>query len=121
MNEWIQHGYCIRFAGPSQCGKTSALCNLSASKEYSFLAHKRVMWVSDPGAPAESFESKIKNVYPASQFFYQVAAGNDISGMVQEYDFCVFHDMVSEIKNITSLPKLPITKLSHGLPHAKCL
>ena len=73
MNGRIQHGYCIQFAGPSQCGKTSTLCKLLASKEYFYpCPPKRVMWVSGSGAPNESIESKIKTIYLASQFFYQV-------------------------------------------------
>ena len=59
------------------------------------------MWVSDSGAPDESVENKIKNMYPASQFFYQVPAGDVISEMVQEYDFWVFDDLTSELKNNT--------------------
>ena len=73
MNGWIQHGYCIRFAGPSHCGKTSMLCKLLASKEQHPCPPKRVMWVSGSGAPNESIESKIKTIYTASQFFLSSA------------------------------------------------
>ena len=47
-------------------------------------------------------------MYPASQFFYQVPVGlgNDISEMVQEYDFWVFHDMASELKIILNNNKI---------------
>ena len=116
MNGRIQHGYCIRFAGPSQCGKTSTLCKLLASKEYFYpCPPKRVMWVSGSGAPNESIESKIKTIYPASQFFYQVP--ENISEMVQEYDFWVFDDMASELKNNTCFTNF-FTKTAH---HKNCL
>ena len=71
------------------------------------------MWVSGSGAPNESIESKFKTIYCVSQFFYQVP--ENISEMVQEYDFCIFNDMASELKNNTGftnfLPKLPTTKI----------
>ena len=49
--------------------------------------------MSGLGAPNESIESKIKTIYPTSQFFYQVP--ENISEMVQEYDFWVFDDMAN--------------------------
>ena len=107
MDARIQHGYCIWFAGPSQCGKTSTLCKLLASKEYFYSCPpKRVMWVSGSGAPNESIESKI---------FYQVH--ENISEMVQEYDFWVFDDMASELKNNTCFT-IFFTKTAH---HKNCL
>ena len=61
MNERIQHGYCIRLAGPSQREKTSMLCKLLASKEYIFpCPPERVMWVSGSGAADESVKNKTK-------------------------------------------------------------
>ena len=34
MNGRFQFGHAMRLAGPSQCGKTSTLCKLLASKEF---------------------------------------------------------------------------------------
>ena len=99
---------------PSQCGKTSTLCRLLTSKEYFYpCPPKRVMWVSGSGVQGENIENKI--MYPASQFFYQVP--EDISEMVQEYDFWVFDDMASELKNNTCFTNF-FSKTAH---HKNCL
>ena len=110
MNGQIQHGCCIWFAGPSQCGKTSTLCKLLSQEYFYPCPPKRDMWVSGSGAPNESIESKIKTIHPESQFFYQVP--ENISEMVQEYDFWVFDDMASELKNNTCFTNF-FTKTAH--------
>ena len=116
MNGRIQHGYSIKFEGPSQCGKTSTLCRLLTSKEYFYpCPPKRVMWMSGSGVQDENIEKKIKIMYPASQFFYQVP--EDISKMVQEHDFWVFDDLASELKNNTCFTNF-FTKTAH---HKNCL
>jgi uncharacterized protein YchJ len=64
-----------------------------------------------------NLESKILKLYPASQFFYQVPASEDISEMVQEYDFWVFDDMAGELKNNTCFTNF-FTKTAH---HKNCI
>ena len=62
---------CVRFAGPSMCGKTVTLCKLLANKKYfKPNAPKRVMWVSGSDTVDEKIEELIKSHYPDSQFFY---------------------------------------------------
>ena len=116
MNGRFQHGYCIRFAGPSQCGKTFTLCKLLASKEYFCpCPPKRVMWVSGSGEINKTIENKVLQLYPLSQFFYHVP--EEIPAMVREYDFWVFDDMASELKNNMGFTNF-FTKTAH---HKNCL
>ena len=116
MNGRIQHGYCIWFAGPSQCGKTSTLCKLLVSKEYFYpRPPKQVMWVSGSGAPNGSIESKIKTIYPESQFFHQVL--KIFLRWCKNVTFWVFDDMASELKNNTCFTNF-FTKTAH---HKNCL
>lgn len=116
MNERFHYGHCIRFAGPSQCGKTSTLCKLLASKHYFYpCPPNRVMWVSGSGCRDERLEDLIYKNYPNSEFFYHVP--EDISNRVEERDFWVFDDMASELRNNVGFTNF-FTKTAH---HKNCI
>jgi hypothetical protein len=55
------------------------------------------MWVSGLGVQDKVIENNIKAMYPLSQFLYMVP--DEIIPLVKEYNFWVFDDMASELKN----------------------
>lgn len=116
MNGQFHFGRCIRIAGPSQCGKTWTLCKLLENKA-NFFPHapRRIVWISGSNVCDENLETKIKAMYPASQFFYHIP--EDISSMAREFDFWVFDDMSSELKNNAEFTNF-FTKTAH---HKNCL
>ena len=74
------------------------------------------MWVcGGSGVKDEQLESKIKQLYPCSQFFYQVP--ENIPELTRQYDFWVFDDMASELKRNTGFTNF-FTKTAH---HKHCL
>ena len=118
MEGRFQFGYCIRMAGPSQCGKTSSLCKLLESKSFFYpCPPKRIMWVTGSRTKDEKLEAKITRLYPNSQFFYDVSKDDDFSDMVEEFDLWVFDDLSSEFKKNSSFTNF-FTKIAH---HKNCL
>ena len=114
MNGRFQFGHAMRLAGPSQCGKTSTLCKLLASKEF-FDPHppKRVMWVS--GTRDEKLEREILQNYPKSQFLYELP--QDLNEMVQERDFWVFDDLSAELQKNSAFTNF----FTKGCHHNNCM
>lgn len=117
MNGRFCYGHCIRLSGPSQCGKTVALCKLLEAKHYFYPAPpKRVMWVSGSGAPSTmKIEEKVRKLYPDSHFFSHVP--ENITELAREYDFWVFDDMASELKSNSDFTNF-FTKTAH---HKHCI
>ena len=112
------YGFCIRFAGSSNCGKTWTLLKLLQLKDhFSPCPPKRVMWVSGSGVQNDHVENTVKELYPNSQFFYNLFDMEDFADKVQEYDFWVFDDLSSELRNSLEFTNF-FTKIAH---HKKCI
>ena len=116
MDGRFHFGFCIRLAGPSQCGKTQTLLKLLGNKKSFYpCPPKRVVWVSGSGVVDTNLENTIKAMYPVNQFFYAIP--EEITPLVQEYDFWVFDDMASELKSNTEFTNF-FTKIAH---HKNCI
>ena len=116
MEGRFHFGYCIRLAGPSQCGKTVTLVKLLKQKSNFFpWPPKRVMWVSDSPMRDETLENEVLTHYPDSQFFHEIP--HNFEEMIEPYDFWVFDDMSAELKNNTAFTNI-FTKTAH---HCKCI
>ena len=114
----FQFGYSIRFAGPSQCGKTHTLVKLLQSKDYFYpCPPRRIMWVTGSGARNEMLENIILELYPDSEFFYKMPSNEEIDEKIQKYDFWVFDDLASELKSNNSFTNF-FTKTTH---HKMCM
>jgi uncharacterized protein YneR len=116
MEGRFQFGHCIRLAGPSRCGKTQTLLKLLGNKKSFYpCPPKRVVWVSGSGVVDTNLENAIKALYPMNQFFNEVP--EEITSLVQEYDFWVFDDLASEFKSNTEFTNF-FTKIAH---HKHCI
>jgi hypothetical protein len=109
---------CVRFAGPSMCGKTVTLCKLLANKKYfKPNAPKRVMWVSGSDTVDEKIEELIKSHYPDSQFFYGAPNCQKLRTMVRKHDAWVFDDLAGELSTDREFSAF-FTKTAH---HKECI
>ena len=113
MERRFRFGYCIRVAGPSQCGKTATLLKLLSNFTL-FDPHppKRVVWVSGSGVIDQQLEEKIKSLYPNSVFIYHVPEQDELIQNIQEHDFWCFDDLASELQNNKTFTSF-CTKLCH--------
>jgi hypothetical protein len=112
------YGHSMRMAGPSQCGKTTALCKLLAGKHY-FYPHepRRVMWVSGSGTRDQKVENFVLHHYPNAKFLYTVPEKGRLDEMVREHDLWVFDDLAAELRDNPEFTNF-FTKTVH---HKNCI
>jgi hypothetical protein len=116
MEGRFQHGFCIKLAGPSNCGKTCTLLKLLEKKHY-FTPQppSRIIWISGSGVRDVEMESKIMSQYPDSEFHYQIP--DDIENMARPFDLFVFDDLSGELQNNAGFTNC-FTKVAH---HKNCI
>ena len=116
MEGRFHFGYCIRIAGPSQCGKTVTLVKLLKQKSnFHPCPPKRVMWVTGSPTRDEALENDVLAHYPQSQFFHEIP--HNFEQLIEPYDFWVFDDMSAELKNSATFTNI-FTKTAH---HCRCI
>jgi hypothetical protein len=109
---------CVRFAGPSLCGKTVALCKLLTNKQFfKPNAPRRVMWVSGSDSVDDKLEALIRQHYSESQFFYGHPNCSKLRKMVRKHDAWVFDDLAGELATDRDFTAF-FTKTAH---HMDCI
>lgn len=109
---------CVRFAGPSLCGKTVSLCKLLTSKQF-FKPNPpgRIMWVTGSDTADKSLEALILKHYPESKFFYGRPDCKKLRPMVRKHDAWVFDDLAGELSEDRDFTMF-FTKTAH---HKNCI